>query len=524
MSESTAQGAAVPRAGTTRLLSDSRLTRRATAGDQRAFAAIFRRYQQDLYRYCVAILGNSQDAQDALQNTMVKILAALPGEKREIQLKPWLYRIAHNEAVDLRRAQQPVETLDTDVPVIGAEPGEVAELRARMRGLISDIEELPERQRGALVMRELSGLSFEQIGAAFGTSPAVARQTVYEARLSLQRMSEGREMDCAAVTKTLSDGDGRLSRRRELRAHLRSCAACRRFEEDLGQRQRDFAVIAPLPAVVATGLLHGIVGGGSSSASGGLLAGLGAATGKTVAGSVVVKSAATVAVVAAVGATAADRGGLVDLGLPGNGSDRGSSTRQAAPGPGEAGQGSGSQPAAATKAAKAPQLQGAKPMQAGNAAKGGNQRGAGKQVSGKGAPPDRPSHRGRSKEDKAPPPRSGNGQGNAKAHGANPGSRSQGTGAGANAQGKGASSQGNGAAANSQDAAPQAPQQTPNANAAAHEKANFSPPTKPRPSGGKKSSGARSQAKSAQSGRPKPPSRRTAPRRTSRTEKGHAAN
>lgn len=333
MNESTAQGvasqsAAPVRAGAARLMSDARLSRRAADGDQRAFAAIFDRYHQDLYRYCVAILGNSQDAQDALQNTMVKALAALPGEQREIRLKPWLYRIAHNEAIDLRRGQRPTEALDAEIPLVEAEPAQAIETRDRVRRLVGDIGMLPERQRGALVMRELGDLSFEQIGAAFGTSAAVARQTVYEARLSLQQMSEGREMDCAAVTKALSDGDGRLLRRRDMRAHLRNCQECRSFEDGLKDRQRDLAAIAPLPAVIATGLLQGLIGGagagsavgGGAAAGGGALAGAGAATGKTVAGSVLAKSAATVAAVAVVGVSAADRSGLVDVGLPGGGS------------------------------------------------------------------------------------------------------------------------------------------------------------------------------------------------------------
>jgi RNA polymerase sigma factor (sigma-70 family) len=365
MSESAVQEAG-PKAGAARLLSDTRLSRRAAAGDQRAFAAIFRRYHQDLYRYCVAILGDSQDAQDALQNTMVKVLAALPGEQREIQLKPWLYRIAHNEAIDLRRTPRPVEPLEADVPVLTAGPAETLELQTRMRELLADIEALPDRQRGALVMRELSGLSFEQIGGAFDTSAAVARQTVYEARLSLQRMSEGREMDCAAVTKALSDGDGRLTRRRELRAHLRSCSECRRFDEGLQERERDFAVIAPLPAAAAAGLLQGLVGGGS--ASGGLLAGLGAATGKTVAGSVIAKSAATVAVVAVVGG-AADRSGVVDLGLPGGGSNGKSSVQQSAPTPGQSDSpGQTAAPTQSPSAAGTPQLGDAKGVHHGKGA------------------------------------------------------------------------------------------------------------------------------------------------------------
>jgi RNA polymerase sigma factor (sigma-70 family) len=314
-----------PGIGAARLLSDDQLARRATKGDERAFSAIFRRYHQDLYRYCTAIVGNSEDAHDALQNTMVKVLRALPGEQRRIQLKPWLYRIAHNESIELLRQRRPTEPIELDVVAVGPELATEAETRERLRRLLADMEELPDRQRGALVMRELSGLGFDQIGAAFETSPAVARQTVYEARLGLQQMSEGREMLCEEVCRTLSDGDGRVGRRRDIRAHLRACPACREFREGVTARQRDFAAIAPLPAAAAAGLLHGILGGAHGATGAGLGGGAGlsgatgaGAAGKALAGSALVKSATTVAVVAVVGVSAADRSGLIHV-LPESG-------------------------------------------------------------------------------------------------------------------------------------------------------------------------------------------------------------
>ena len=118
-------------------------------------------------------------------------------------------------------------------------------------------------------MRELAGLDFDGIGAALDTSPAVARQTLYEARLSLRQMDEGRGMDCAKVTQALSDGDGRVTRRRDIRAHLRDCPSCRRFGEEIEGRERDFAALAPLPAAVAGGLLQGLLGGGAAGGAGG---------------------------------------------------------------------------------------------------------------------------------------------------------------------------------------------------------------------------------------------------------------
>src|SRR5258707_15158222 len=112
MSEATAQSGTRPTAGLTRVLSDGHLAERAVKGDERAFAAIFRRYHQSLYRFCLAITGDSQDAEDALQNTMVKVLRALPGEERRIELKPWLYRIAHNESIELLRWRRKTRPLD----------------------------------------------------------------------------------------------------------------------------------------------------------------------------------------------------------------------------------------------------------------------------------------------------------------------------------------------------------------------------------------------------------------------------
>jgi len=314
-------------AGFHRLLSDQRLTRRAVGGDDRAFAAIFRRYHQSLYRFCLAIVGNPDDAQDALQSTMVKVLRALPGEEREIELKPWLYRIAHNESIDLLRRRRETRELDVEQVAPGYGLAEDAETRQRLRQLLADLRELPERQREVLVMRELAGLDFDEIGAALETSGAVARQTLYEARQSLRQMEEGREMSCDAVTRALSDGDGRVARRRDVRAHLRSCADCRRFRAEIEGRQRDLAALSPLPAMAAAGMLQGLLGGSQAASGGGLAAVLGGGAAKGVGASAAAKGVATVAAVAVVGVGAADRTGAIHLGFPGE--DRVESSKRA---------------------------------------------------------------------------------------------------------------------------------------------------------------------------------------------------
>lgn len=319
-------------AGLTRWLSDERLTRRACGGDERAFAAIFRRYHQPLYRFCLAIVGNPEDAQDALQNTMVKVMRALPGEERKIELKPWLYRIAHNEAIDLLRRRRETRELDAEQAAPGYGLAEDAATRERLRRLLADLRELPERQRETLVMRELAGLEFEEIGAALGTSDAVARQTLYEARQSLRQMEEGREMSCDEVTKALSDGDGRVTRRRDVRAHLRSCAGCRAFRDEIKGRQRDLAAISPLPAAAVAGMVQGLVGGSGAASGGSLAAALGGGAAKTIGASTAAKGVATVAVAAAVGVGAADRTGVIHLGLPGEGNSQPSQSAPVVPG------------------------------------------------------------------------------------------------------------------------------------------------------------------------------------------------
>jgi RNA polymerase sigma factor (sigma-70 family) len=316
--------------GPSHLVSDQRLTRLAKKGDRRAFSAIYRRYHQELFRYCQAILGDPHEAEDALQATMVKVLAALPGETREIRLRPWLYRIAHNEAIEVVRRRRPASPVDEDA-LAAPGPEETAEGRERLRALINDLRELPERQRGAVVMRELGGMSFEEIGSAFATSAAVARQTVYEARVGLQQMKAGREMSCADVRRKISDGDGRVIRRREVRAHLRGCQACRDFRSAIATRKHDLAALAPLPAVASAGLLQGVLGGiGQGSAGSGVLAAAGGgAAAKGLSASIALKSAAAVTAVTVAGVSAAQIGGVVHLPRPGEGAEP--SRTQAAP-------------------------------------------------------------------------------------------------------------------------------------------------------------------------------------------------
>jgi hypothetical protein len=169
---------------------------------------------------------------------------------------------------------------------------------------------LPERQRSALVLRELSGLSHHEIAQALQTSVGTAKQTIFEARRSLAEFEAGREMSCQEVCRTISDRDRRMLRARRIRAHLRGCRSCAAFADAIPARSADLRALAPLLPPAAAALLRRAMGGGvtGGSAGGGGSAGVaGAGTaGKAVLGLAAAKSgaAALAVVTAAVGATA----------------------------------------------------------------------------------------------------------------------------------------------------------------------------------------------------------------------------
>ncbi|MEA2370445.1 MAG: hypothetical protein QOH12_839 [Solirubrobacteraceae bacterium] len=285
---------------TLRLASDARLARLAAAGSQGAAAAIFERHHQALYRYCHSIVGNSHDAGDALQNTMIKALRALPGETRKIVLRPWLYRIAHNESISLLRARRPETDLDAAAQISDPAAAGLVESRERLRSLSEDLGALTDRQRGALLMRELGGLEFAEVAEALDSTTAAAKQSVYEARCALQEMQEGREMSCEAVRRSLSDGDRRTLRATRIRGHLRTCAGCRDFEAVMRTRPAAIAaMIPPLPVAAAAAMLHGALGG-TGSHGGGLAAGLLGTTKAATGLSVAAKAATVIAITATI--------------------------------------------------------------------------------------------------------------------------------------------------------------------------------------------------------------------------------
>jgi RNA polymerase sigma factor (sigma-70 family) len=287
-------------------LSDERLARQVARGNERAFTALYERHHQALYRYCRSIVRDETDAQDALQSALAGALVALRRGARDAPLRPWLFRIAHNEAVSLLRRRRPVVELSEAVQQATPSAADRAFERDRLTSLVSDLGELGERQRGALVMRELSGLTHGEIALALGTSQGAAKQAIFEARQALMELAEGRSMACEEVRRKISDGDRRVLRTRRVRAHLRDCAGCAAFAAAIPTRRADLHALAPpLAPIAAAGLLGHAIGAGSSHGGGGAGWVVAGATGKSAGAALAVKAAVGVAILttATVGVT-----------------------------------------------------------------------------------------------------------------------------------------------------------------------------------------------------------------------------
>ena len=208
---------------------------------------LYRRHAAEVFRYAYAVLGNRADAEDVTQTTFVNALRAL--ERGEQPRKPsnWLITIAHNLIRQRFRQQQarPHEVeLDRDVPA-----AEVDDDAPSIDELVRALQRIPATQRQALVLRELEGRSYREIGELLGVSQSALEALIFRARRSLAEELENL-VTCDRAEFALSrDSDGRLGRkeRRRLLAHIEECESCARVAARSMKHRRAFKVLAVLP-------------------------------------------------------------------------------------------------------------------------------------------------------------------------------------------------------------------------------------------------------------------------------------
>jgi RNA polymerase sigma factor (sigma-70 family) len=163
---------------------DRRLVTLVREGYEAAFEEIVRRYGKPLTRYAASIVGGRSE--DVTQDAFSKALLALRRDDAEIELRPWLFRIVRNTALNDLRDTPPSPEVLAEVIAGGSNPAEELERREELAELMQRLQALPEAQRAAIVMRELEGLSHEEIAAALGLTGGGARQAIYRARRALR--------------------------------------------------------------------------------------------------------------------------------------------------------------------------------------------------------------------------------------------------------------------------------------------------------------------------------------------------
>jgi RNA polymerase sigma factor (sigma-70 family) len=231
------------------VMSDERLAQLAAKGSDPAFAALYNRYSGTLFAYCRSITRNAEDGWDALQNAMIKVLVALRrAPERSAPVRPWLFCICHNESIGVLRRRTAADRVASAAAFgVAAGADEQALMREHVTETVSDVQQLPTGQRAALVMRELADLRYDEIAVALETTEGNARQLVFAARAGLRDSRAGRGLPCESVRDQLSLADGRLLRRRSVRAHLRTCDGCREYAVSMRRQPvRGLAAWSPL--------------------------------------------------------------------------------------------------------------------------------------------------------------------------------------------------------------------------------------------------------------------------------------
>src|SRR5215218_9401072 len=292
-----------------RLRSDEQLVALFRAGSDEAFGVLHDRYRQRLFAYVRQMLSSQsrQDAEDVLQDVFVRAFGALRSDGRAVNVRAWLYRVAHNRCIDhLRRPHPPAAEIFEMSRKPLLDPVDEAQRREDLARLIGDLGRLPEQQRSALLMRELDGLSYADLAGALDVTVPAVKSLLVRARVGLVEAQESRDADCGEIRRDLmASYDRGVKASGRARRHMRECAGCREYRGALRGVRRSLAALTPAgagPAALLAKLIGvgGAGGGAAAAGGGGVLAG-GAAT------------ATACKVAAVVCATAITAGGAVEM-------------------------------------------------------------------------------------------------------------------------------------------------------------------------------------------------------------------
>jgi RNA polymerase sigma factor (sigma-70 family) len=217
-------------------------------GDDQAFGELYERYGRRIVSYVFGMVGDHGRAEDIAQEVFMSALTRMRATERPIAFKPWIYEIAKNACIDeFRRTRRTNEVpLDSDddggasdykLVSHGSSPQVAAERHQQLDDLRSAFRGLSDNHHKVLVLRELEGLSYAEIGRRLGMSRPVVESTLFRARKRLgqeyEEIASGRR--CEQVRGVIDAGGARavqslgIRQRRRLARHVAHCQPCRRY-------------------------------------------------------------------------------------------------------------------------------------------------------------------------------------------------------------------------------------------------------------------------------------------------------
>jgi RNA polymerase sigma factor (sigma-70 family) len=245
---------------------DEKLVRRAQKGDKAAFAELFTRYEGRIFGYLYRMVGDRTWAEDLAQEAFIRAHQHLGQLGPPYDFKSWVYRIAGNLALDgLRRYRDEVPLPDWDSGEATApepadqrregDPEDQARLAEVRAAVWRAIHQLPDNYRQVLTLREIDGLSYNEIADVVGVSLGNVRVTLHRARLQfrdlygIQVMVEEGRLACQELDVLLSayvDGELDRTARKRVKAHIEACPACQKKRRDLLAVSSLLAALAPV--------------------------------------------------------------------------------------------------------------------------------------------------------------------------------------------------------------------------------------------------------------------------------------
>ena len=222
-------------------------------GHHGAFEALVQRYQPRLLAFCRHMLASREDAEDVLQEVFAAAFNAICADDRPINARPWLYRIARNRCLNHLRRVQPTgqDSMDVFERDGGSTTADTVHFREEFRQIVTDVGQLPETQRTALLLREIDALSYDQIAEAMDTTVPSVKSLLVRARVSLAEAAEARLLTCEEVRLELgavAEGINRTSA--PLRRHLKTCERCRTFRSEMRNTSKALAAVYPIGPLI----------------------------------------------------------------------------------------------------------------------------------------------------------------------------------------------------------------------------------------------------------------------------------